>query len=836
MFMNALRHAAMDRGQRHKQKSCAADTRPFRNHHCSGWSRDVGFLGLIGLLGLLGWEAAAQATEPSRYATRLMPYGQLPLSFEANQGQTDDQVQFLAHGPGYTLFLTAHEAVFAFRTPAAPGLHPKRIAPKTRAGHDTPNTAPAVVRMQLLGANPAPQVVGLEEQPAKSNYFIGNDARKWRTNVPNYARVKYANVYPGVDLVYYGNPGQLEYDFVVQPGADPSRIALDIEASLVSARGSPSWAPLRVAENGDLAVGTKGSEVVFRQPVVYQPVTDSGPRTRDIVEGKYVIRAGQQVTFDIASYDKTRPLVIDPTLVYSSYLGGSGQDLGSALAVDAAGNAYVTGETSFADFPTTPEAFQPTKPGDENVFVSKLNATGSALVYSTYLGGTQSVAQRGNGITVDSAGNAYVTGFTGAPDFPTTPGAFQTTPGAVGEDQAFVTKLNPTGSALVYSTFLGGSSGDGAAAIAIDTSGNAYVTGVTLSADFPTTPGAFQPTPGDGFGRVQDAFVSKLNATGSALVYSTYLGATDTGGNGITVDAAGNAYVAGSTNSSDFSTTPGAFSSSGNAFITKLNAAGSALAYSTRLGGSVDEQSSGIAVDAAGHAYVTGQTRSPDFPTVNPLQPTLHSSGGNAFVAKLTPDGTALVYATYLGGSGTIFSGPPGPPRTSGDTGSGIAIDAAGNAYVTGNTTSSDFPITSDAFQTTFGGGFSDAFVSKLNAAGSALLYSSYLGGNDIDNGTGIGVDAASNAYVTGVTLSADFPTTPGAFQPTFGGVVDGFVAKVATIVAAAFAGTPGTPNCHGESVSALARQFGGLDAAAAALGFPTVQALQDAIREFCEE
>ena len=235
----------------------------------------------------------------------------------------------------------------------------------------------------------------------------------------------------------------------------------------------------------------------------------------------------------------------------------------------------------------------------------------------------------------------------------------------------------------------------------------------------------------------------------------------------------------------------------------------------------------------SGHAYVTGQTSSPDFPTVHPLQPTLHSSGGNAFVAKLTPDGTALVYATYLGGSGTVVDRPPRPPITFGDTGSGIAIDAAGNAYVTGNTTSSDFPITSDAFQTTFGGGFSDAFVSKLNAAGSALLYSSYLGGNDIDNGTGIGVDAASNAYVAGYSFSANFPTISGAFQTRLGGSVDAFVAKIAVLT---FAGTPGTPNCQGRSVSALARQFGGLNAAASALGFPSVQALQDAIREFCEE
>jgi hypothetical protein len=812
MFMNALR---------------------LRDHHCSGWSRGVGLLGLIGLVGLLGWEAAAQASEPSRDVTRLIRYGQLPLSFEANLGQTDEQVQFLARGQGYTLFLTAREAVFAFSPPAAHRQRHRGLRPRTRAEQDPSETARAVVRMQLLEANPAPQVVGVEELPGKANYFIGNDPHKWRTNVPTYARVKYANVYPGVDLVYYGNRGQLEYDFVVQPGAEPSRIALDIEANLVSARGRPTRAPLRVAENGDLVVGTEGSEVVFRQPVVYQPTMDSGQRTRDIVEGKYVIRAGQQVTFDIASYDKTRPLVIDPTLVYSTYLGGSNDDEAAAIAVDAAGNAYVTGATNSSNFPTTVGALQTATPG--NIFVSKLNAAGSALLYSTYLGSNE--GERSSGIAVDAAGNVYVTGETSSSNFPTTPGAFQTT---LENGAAFVSKLNATGSALLYSTFLGGSRGAGTAAIAVDAAGNAYVTGVTLSDDFPTTPGAFQPTPGPFGTNPQVAFVSKLNTAGSALLYSTYLGVTVTGGNAIAVDAAGNAYVTGVAGP-DFPTTPGAFQPTPtfgepltDAFVSKLNTAGSALVYSTYLGLTFTG-GSGIAVDAAGNAYVTGGTSFSNFPTTpGAFQTTLHSSGGNAFVAKLTPDGTALVYATYLGGSGTVVVGPGGQ-ITVGDTGLGIAIDAAGNAYVTGNTSSSDFPITSDAFQPTFGGGFGDAFVSKLNATGSALVYSTYLGGNDIDNGTGIAVGAAGSAYVTGYSFSSNFPATPDVFQTTFGGVVDAFVAKIATVVALAFAGTPGEANCHGESVSALVRQFGGLDAAASALGFPSVQALQDAIQEFCE-
>jgi hypothetical protein len=417
-----------------------------------------------------------------------------------------------------------------------------------------PDSAQAVVRMQLLGANPAPQVVGLEELPGRSNYFIGNDPKKWRTNVPTYARVKYANVYPGVDLVYYGNQGQLEYDFVVQPGADPSRIALDIEPSLVPAPGHPSWAPLRVAENGDLVVGTKGGEVVFRKPIVYQPATDSGQWTRDLVEGKYVIRAGQQITFDIASYDKTRPLVIDPTLVYSTYLGGSQFDAGTGIVVDAIGNAYVIGSAESADFPTTRGAFQPTKSGFRNAIISKLNAAGSALVYSTYLGGS-SGAEGGRAIAVDTSGNAYVIGDTTSDDFPTTPGAFQPTFG--GDTDAFVTKLNATGSGLVYSTFLGGSSLDGVpdgGGIVVDAMGNAYVTGLTSSADFPTTPGAFQTT-----GAFEVAFVTKLNPTGSALVYSTYLGVNFTSGFGIALDASDNAYVTGVTSSADFPTTPGAF-------------------------------------------------------------------------------------------------------------------------------------------------------------------------------------------------------------------------------------------------------------------------------------
>jgi len=411
--------------------------------------------------------------------------------------------------------------------------------------------------------------------------------------------------------------------------------------------------------------------------------------------------------------------------------------------------------------------------GTGDAFVTKLNATGSALVYSTYLGGS---ATEGGaiGIAVDSLGNAYVTGGTTSADFPTTAGAFQAA--LRGGSDAFVAKLNATGSALLYSTYLGGSGAEGGFfRIALDTVGNAYVAGHTDSADFPTTPGAFQTT----FAGNVAAYVTKLDPAGSALVYSTYLGGSSIpiGGSffkqsiSIAVDGAGNAHVAGTTTSNTFPTTPGAFQpafggSLADAYVTKLDATGSALLYSTYLGGGGFEAAWGIALDGAGSAYVTGFTTSADFPTTaTPFDSTL-AGGSDAFVTKLNAIGSALLYSTYLGGSGD-------------DQGSGIAVDTAGNAFVTGSTNSLDFPLTTGAFQTTFGGGVTDTFVTKLNASGSALLYSTYLGGTSNDDGVGIALDAAGNAYVTGQTGSSNFPTTTGAFQTTYGGVTDAYVVKL---------------------------------------------------------
>jgi hypothetical protein len=765
--------------------------------------------------------------------------GKLPLSFEANRGQTDPQVKFLSRGRGSSLFLTGDAAVLELQESGVrrqeseariqdsgfriqegqsrgwesspipdwrvPIGGPRRLLPAReslgqlqRTTDHGQRTAGSVLHMKLVGANVKAAVTGAEELPGKSNYFIGNDPKKWRTNVPTYAKVRYENVYAGIDLVYYGNQGgRLEYDFVVAPGADPNQIKLSLEG----AEG------MRVdAASGDLVLKVGDDEVRFQKPVVYQPavaaVYDRRRRSQSAataqLDGTFVLTSKNGVAFRVAGYDPNRALVIDPVLSYSTYLGGSSGDSGSGIAVDAAGNAYVTGYTNSIDFPTVnPIQGKCASCGSVGYphghsFVAKLNPAGSALVYSTYLGGSDE--DWGAGMAVDAEGNAYVTGGTTSTDFPTVNPFQATNKAAIAT--GFVAKLNPTGSALVYSTYLGGSSagGQGIAigggegnGIAVDAAGNAYVTGHTNSIDFPTANPlqatcALLPTGAPGIEDCDTAFVAKLNPAGSALVYSTYLGGSGSdGGTGIAVDAAGNAYVTGETASTDFPTANPLQPSLGgaeDAFVAKLNPAGSALVYSTYLGGNSDDSGSGIAVDGAGNAYVTGSTTSTDFPTANPLQGVCDNCyyksetawSGDAFVAKLNPAGNALVYSTYLGGSGN-------------DEGFGIAADGAGNAYVTGSTTSTDFP-TANSFQPSYAGG-GDAFVAELNSAGSALAYSTYLGGSGGDQGSGIAVDSAGNAYVTGTTASGDFPTanplqaTNKGYVIGYGYVGTAFVAKI---------------------------------------------------------
>jgi hypothetical protein len=706
--------------------------------------------------------------------TSLNAFGRLPLSFELNRGQASPRVKFLAHGSGYTLFLTPSEAVLALQKSAARSAHAAAMAGRASLRTPPRSLGPrAVLRMRFVGANLHPVVLGQARLPGKVNYLLGNNPRRRQVGIPTFARVVYRNAYPGVDLVYYGRQGRLEYDYLVRPGADPSRLKLRFGGA----------EKLRLTAGGDLLLRVRGGTLRLQKPSIYQEL----PGARRPIAGGYVLNATGEVGFRLGAYDASRPLVIDPGLLYSTYLGGSNGDSGFGIAVDSAGDAYVYGDTSSTDFPTTAGAFQT---GGNDLFVSKLNPQGSGLVYSTYLGGSNSDYPGNEPIAVDSAGDAYVTGSTLSTDFPTTAGALQTTFGG-GYSDAFVSELNPQGSGLVYSTYLGGSNSDSGSGIAVDSAGSAYVTGGTSSADFPTTAGAFQTTPP---GSYSDAFVSKLNPQGSGLLYSTYLGGSSNGesGIGIAVDSAGSAYVTGYTGSTDFPTTAGAFqttsSGSYDVFVSKLNPQGSGLVYSTYLGGSssgnVDE-GFGIAVDSVGDAYVTGVTFSGSFPTTaGAFQTTAPGGYSDAFVSKLNPQGSGLVYSTYLGGS-------------SYDQGYGIGVDFAADAYVTGITESTNFPTTAGAFQTTYGSGYNDVFVSKLNTLGSGLLYSTFLHGSysivfprPNDYGFGIAVDAAGDAYVTGATYSADFPTTAGAFQTTNGGSADAFVTKISTAAATPTAAT----------------------------------------------
>jgi len=682
---------------------------------------------------------AAAPTRPS------IGYGQLPLAFEANQGQSDGQVKFLARGEGYSLFLTATEAVLSLRAPAP---------------------SSTVVRMRLVDANAQPTLTGLDPLAGTSNYLIGNDSDRWRRDVPTYARVKYASVYPGIDLVYYGKQRQLEYDFVVGPNADPSRVALAFDGVDT----------LSIDPEGNLILQTAHGALTQQKPVLYQ---DVGGR-RHLVDGRYELRADDRVGFHVSSYDPSQPLVIDPVLSYSTYLGGNGNDVGHAIAVDSTGNAYVTGVTSSTNFPSASGGpIQPSLRGSDDMFVAKLNVSGTAVVYTTYLGGSGS--EIGRAIAVDSTGNVYVTGETNSPTqagsgnipFPLV-GPIQ--PIYASNGDAFVTKLNGAGTAIVYSTYLGGGGVDRGYGIAVDGSGNAYVTGHTNSLNFPSV-AAFQAqhgSPGS-----YDAFVAKINAAGSALAYSTYLGGNGNEfsiyGGAIAVDSDGNAYVGGTTGSSNF---PGAGTSTiqavvgggtGDGFVVKFNTAGSALLYSTYLGGTTYDAVNGIAVDAARNAYVVGYTDSSNFPTAVPLQASRNGAGNDAFVSKLNAAGSALAYSTYLGGSG-------------GDVAYDVAVDGGGNAFLSGWTTSSNFPTAAPLQASHTGSG--DAFISQLNAGGSALVFSTYWGANSgAEHGYGIALDGAGNIYLAGETNSTNFPTTPAAFQPGLGAFSDGFLVKIATIL-----------------------------------------------------
>jgi len=681
--------------------------------------------------------SAARSSSGSRGAVSAN-LATLPLRFEPNRGQFDDPISFLARGPGYDLILTQDGAALSFRANSEPGV-----------------SGASVLRMHVLGGRPV-QPAASGPLPGISNYFVGNDPSKWRTGVEGYARVRYPGVLPGVDVVFYGTQAQrLEYDLVLEPGADASSVALAYEGAESIDIDAGGAAILRLPG---------GREVVQPAPFAYQ-LDALGRRER--VDAHYVYRAGG-IGFEVGRLDATRLLVIDPTLVYSTFLGGTGSDGAWGVAVDASG-IYLAGTTASTNFPDA--AFPGTAcspvlnaqgmPSCYHAFVTKLNAVGSAIVYSTYLAGNGS--DYANGIAIDSAGEAFVAGSTSSTNFPT---ASPLQPTSGGGSDAFVTKLNATGSALLYSTYVGGSAYDRAASIAVDSAGEAFFTGSTLSENFPTA-SAFQRA---NLAASGTAFVSKLNAAGSALVYSTYLGGTvEETASGIAIDSAGEAFVVGQTLSNNFPTMGPLQANNegdGDGFVTKLDAAGSGIVYSTYLGGSGADFANDIALDGADDAFIVGNTASSNFPTASALQTAL---GGpeDAFVAKLNSTGSVLVYSTYLGGSDA-------------DSGNGVAVDAAGEAFVTGFTSSIDFP-TASPIQSN-NAGKQDVFVTRYSAAGAALLYSTYLGGSDNDLGKGVALDTSGNAVVVGElgVGSTNFPTVS-ALQGTEAGSDDALIAKIAS-------------------------------------------------------
>jgi len=727
----------------------------------------------------------------------LLPVEEQPLlaatapGFEVNAGQADSDVRFLARGSGYALFLTSADAVLALQGPD---------------NDDPEGPSGAMLRMQLVGADHSIEPVGLDPLLGRSNYLIGDDPAKWHTDIRSFGRVHYKDVYPGISLDYHASTSRrLEHDFIVAPGADPGVIRLAFQG----ADG------LSLDAAGNLVLHTAAGDVVQQAPVIYQEIGG----TRQFVTGGYEILGDGQIGFRVGPYDLGHTLVIDPVLVYSTYLGGSVMDVASSVAVDAEGNTYVTGYTWSPDFPSLDALQAPPDRlgfrflGGEVAFVTKLDPAG-AIVYSTLLGGSAALnafravdGDRGAGIAVNAAGEAYLTGTTASRDFPTTVNALQPQFDAArplkrfiqfdAVTNAFVTKLSADGSSLVWSTYLGGSD-SGGSALALDAAGNAYVAGVA-GVGFQTTPGAVLADPPGFFENklsIAGGFVAKLSGDGEQLLYTTYLPGTEiifgTGEQAgfdfasgavsdIAVDAAGNAYVTGYTRRIDRAVVNAAQADHGggtlDAFVAKLNATGSALDYWTYLGGSGEETGNAIAVDATGSAYVAGSTQSTNFPMAGALQAayaggrssdTLPTLGfvlaGDAFVTKLSADGRALAYSTYVGSSGH-------------DTGRDIAVDAAGNAYLTGQAGASDFA-TVRAIQPVFGGdeallsfswGHGDAFLARLDATGTALDYSTFLGGSAVDGGQAVAVGPAGEAVVVGFTNSVDFPTLNAAQpQPGF--------------------------------------------------------------------
>lgn len=679
-------------------------------------------------------------------------FDQLPLLFTENVGQFDSQARFVVQGMSSTLYLTDNALWFTIAVPGK--LAVNALTPAQRTSSTSPRQA-STLNLSFSGANVHPRIEAFQHLDTVVSYFSGHGSANWHSAVPVWGGVRYHDLYSGIDLELSSLQGHLVPRLIVRDGADLNAVHLRVEG--VNA----------VTTDGDaLQIETSSGNwslpllLVDTIPSAQPTIQPSGAQSFDISAP-----FAAQTTSAPASARSAAPV----DLLYGTFLGGSDMDVARGIAVDQSGAAYITGDTSSADFPSTPGAFHTSidTTAYSTAFVAKLNPAGTALEYATFFGGSRGSV--GMGIAVDNTGSAYVAGATTSPDFPVTAGAFDTSfNSATDVTDAFIAKLNPTGTALSYATFVGGFNYDLATGIALDSSGAAYVTGQTEAADFPVTAGAFDTTFNGGI----DVFALKINPSGSVLDYALFIGGSGLdSGRRIAVDQGGTAYLIGQTFSSDFPTTPGAYDTTFNnaepwysdAFVVKLTSTGSSLAFATFLGGASSDEGSDISVSADGVAYVTGTTSSTDFPTT-PGAFNTTPSGFDAFVAKLTPNGSALTYATFLGSS---------------STGRGIAVDSTGAAYITGYTVSPEFPTTPNAYDTSFNGGENDAYLVTLAPSGDSLSYATFIGGAGDDTGSSVALGLDQQAYIIGQTGSADFPTTPGAYNTTFNGFDDIFVVKL---------------------------------------------------------
>lgn len=713
-------------------------------------------------------QSAPDSTSKSQSARATKLMGALPLQFEPNVGQAESRFNFVSRGPAYSVMLNSAEAVFSLR-----GMTDSKLSSSDPASHQHN------VTIKLQNANTSAQHGAQYLLPGRVNYFSAGHAQ---TNIPTYRSIRYYKVYPGIDVVYYGKEQQLEHDFIIAPGADTGQINLKFAGADA----------VRLNEVGDVIISAGSGVLRLQRPLAYQTINGQ----RRIVGSSYRLNDDNTIGFSLSKYDCDRELVIDPVLFYSSFLGGTGADTANDIALDPSGNIYITGGTTSAEFPRTDGS--PAK-GSFDVFVMKLNPTGSSIIFSTFLASTGN--DSGLSIALDPNRNVYVSGLTDTAGFPLTPGAFQTTHS---NQDGFAAKLNSTGSALLYSTLLGGSPRtNNGARIAVDQAGDMYLTGSTYADNFPTTSNAFRqtvnPFTGTNFLSSTDCYVAKIHPAGAGaadLVYSTYLGGNlgDDAAR-ITLDAAGFVYVTGYTQSTNFPTTPDAVqplptttdigirnnSDVGDAFLVKMDlrqSGAASMIYSTYLGGTGRDIARGLAVDPLKNIYVTGRTDSGDFPVSPTALQSKNAGGTDVFVMKINPSrsgASGLIYSTYLGGS-----------ANEDEFGGGIAVDSVGNAFVVGDTRSTNLPVTVGAFQPSNGGNsdvFSapggDAFVSKLNSAGTALVYFTYLGGNGGDNANAVKLDAKGNAYLAGYTFSPNFPLSANALQTTQAGQFDAFVACV---------------------------------------------------------